>query len=120
MQMAHVIKHDFKMIKHGLARLSDSRLAIQIVMLPCRLPVLLRRYTLPTLLHRLTPRDTIAITAPDEDREPRGACGSSGLPVAAISLPTIPAALLRIVRGKIELRWPEGGIRKWKVLFREP
>ena len=69
MQMAHVIKHDFKMIKHGLARLSDSRLAIQVVVLLCRLPVLLRLYALPTLLHRLTPHDSNAMAASDVKRD---------------------------------------------------
>ncbi len=63
------MKHDLRVIKRGLPRLSDSWLAIQIVMLLCRLPVLLRLYTLPTLLHRLTPRDTTAMTAPDIERD---------------------------------------------------
>ena len=68
-RMAHLMKHDLRAIKHPRARLSDYWLAIQIVMLLCRLPVLLRLYTLPTLLHHLTPRDTTAMTAPDEERD---------------------------------------------------
>jgi len=39
------------------------------MLLLCQLPVLLRLYALPTLLHRLTPRNTTAMTVPDVERD---------------------------------------------------
>ena len=67
--MAHLMKYDLRASKTYIAYLSDSWLAIQVVVLLCRLPVLLRLYALPTLLHRLTAPDGTAMTAPDEKRD---------------------------------------------------
>lgn len=63
------MKRDLRVSKSYIAQLSDCWLAIQIGVLLCQLPVLLRLYALPTLLHRLTPRDPTGMTAPDEERD---------------------------------------------------
>lgn len=63
------MKRDLRVSKSYIARLSDCWLAIQIGVLLCQLPVLLRLYALPTLMHRLTPRDPTAMTATDGERE---------------------------------------------------
>jgi len=67
--MGHLMKHDLRVSKNYIACLSDSWLAIQVVVLLCRLPVLLRLYALPTLLHRLTAPDPNAMTASDVKRD---------------------------------------------------
>jgi hypothetical protein len=66
--MAHLMKLDLKVRKTYIPSLSDSWLAIQVMVLLFRLPVLLRLYALPTLLYRLTAPDGTAMTAPDEKR----------------------------------------------------
>ena len=63
------MKHDLRVSKNYNAYLSDSWLAIQVVVLLCRLPVLLRLYALPTLLHRLTAHDPNVMTTPDDKRD---------------------------------------------------
>ena len=65
-RMAHLMKHDLRVSKRYIACLSDSWLAIQVGVLLCRLPVLLRLYALPTLLDRLTAPDATVMTAPDD------------------------------------------------------
>jgi hypothetical protein len=67
--MSDLMKSDLRVRKNSIACLSDSWLAIQVVVLLCRLPVLLRLYALPTLLHRLTPRDATTMIAPDIERD---------------------------------------------------
>ena len=57
------MKRDLKVSKNYCACLSDSWLAIKVVVLLCRLPVLLRLYALPTLLHRLTDTGATVMTA---------------------------------------------------------
>lgn len=63
------MKHDLRVRKNSIACLSDCWLAFQIGVLLCRLPVLLRLYALPTLLHRLTPSDATIMIAPDLERD---------------------------------------------------
>ena len=67
--MANLMKRDLRVSKSYIPCLSDSWLAIQVVVLMCRLPVLLRLYALPTLLHRLTASDTTTMMAPDRERD---------------------------------------------------
>ena len=70
-RMAHLMKHDLRVSKRYIACLSDSWLAIQVGVLLCRLPVLLRLYALPTLLDRLTAPDATVMTAPDDVKRDR-------------------------------------------------
>jgi len=63
------MKHDLRVTRNYNAYLSDFWLAIQVGVLLCRLPVLLRFYALPTLLHRLTPPDSNAMTANEVTRD---------------------------------------------------
>jgi len=68
--MAHLMKRDLRVSKNYNAYLADFWLAIQVVFLLCRLPVLLRLYALPTLLHRLTTPDATGM-APSEVKRDR-------------------------------------------------
>ena len=63
------MKPDLRIRKNSIAGLADSLLAIQVVVLLCQLPVLLRLYALPTLLHRLTAPDATTMSAPDVKRD---------------------------------------------------
>ena len=63
------MKPDLRIRKNSIAGLADSLLAIQVVVLLCQLPVLLRLYALPTLLHRLTPPDSNIMAASDVKRD---------------------------------------------------
>jgi len=70
--MVHLMKYDLRVNKSYIARLSEYWLAIQVVFLLCRLPVLLRLYALPTLLDRLTTSDSTAVmTVPDDVKRDR-------------------------------------------------
>jgi hypothetical protein len=68
-RMALLMKHDLRVSKNYNAYWADSWLAIQVGVLLCQLPVLLRLYALPTLLHRLTPPDSNIMMASDVKRD---------------------------------------------------
>ena len=63
------MKPGLRMNKSYIAWLADSWLAIQVGVLLCQLPVLLRLYALPTLLHRLTPPDSNIMRASEVKRD---------------------------------------------------
>ena len=69
--MAQLMKYDLKVNKSCIARLSEYWVAMQVMVLLCRMPVLLRLYALPTLLDRMTDPNANARPAPGAEKRDR-------------------------------------------------